>query len=587
MNKISKKIVENYNLLKSRKELNILNAISRFNTYQKHDRVREEIYYDPKFTYKDVKIRTSTKHNKSKAENKKRREEKHADEVRCEEIELEEKLIYAIQCKNRYCMLSDLEKNYEVSSEHALITNKIKRENKIGVEKIEISGLNKSDELMNFGKKNIWIVFVYLDLISHIKKMNLDFTATPIKSTNYNNISSCSTPLIPINPNLICIRNTPVLDKTQQSGTQDNLDENRSFNLKRKGTLDDSQNDLEQTLTESLSIPEKGGVSGSERETNSCKRSKAELKGKNMLIGNTKINFSLKTKDGFGTAQSTQNNWTDNQMITNESNGNGENWGGTLTEKALENANTRQLNDFPSANAQTTPSANAQLTTLKLLHKPKMLTREQYSRKKDDTPKPKTILILLTQDQLKFAQSGVNIGEYVMEKTQSRLEFSSGAVNGYTLINHKLFLYPGSNEDHDKIFTNKKWSLGSNEMYSLENKGNLLILRGVSVEEIETHAKISEDLQRIGIKRWRPLVGEDTKYMGVKAECHTRGNLIDIMHKHFVDGRSYSLNNGKTAYVRFDPDIKKSDAMLQLLSATVFKRTSPLRGQMCQGTNVW
>jgi hypothetical protein len=53
-----------------------------------------------------------------------------------------------------------------------------------------------------------------------------------------------------------------------------------------------------------------------------------------------------------------------------------------------------------------------------------------------------------------------------------------------------------------------------------------------------------------------PLVGEDPKYMRVKAECHARGNLIDIMHKYFVDGKSYTLNNGKSAYVRFDPDVK-------------------------------
>ncbi len=54
-----------------------------------------------------------------------------------------------------------------------------------------------------------------------------------------------------------------------------------------------------------------------------------------------------------------------------------------------------------------------------------LITREQYNRKKDDVPKPKTIMILLTQDQLKFAHSGTNIGAYVMDKTQARLEVSS------------------------------------------------------------------------------------------------------------------------------------------------------------------
>ena len=87
MNKISKKIVENYNLLKLRREFNIVNAISRFNTYQKHDRERLEMYYDPKFTYKDVKNNVHSRHNRSKAENKKRKNEKHAANEWSEETE--------------------------------------------------------------------------------------------------------------------------------------------------------------------------------------------------------------------------------------------------------------------------------------------------------------------------------------------------------------------------------------------------------------------------------------------------------------------------------------------------------------------
>jgi hypothetical protein len=51
-------------------------------------------------------------------------------------------------------------------------------------------------------------------------------------------------------------------------------------------------------------------------------------------------------------------------------------------------------------------------------------------------------------------------------------------------------------------------------------------------------------------------------YMVVKAECHA----IDIMHKFFLDGKSYySLNNGKSAYVRI------RCRMLQVSSASNFE----------------
>ena len=78
-----------------------------------------------------------------------------------------------------------------------------------------------------------------------------------------------------------------------------------------------------------------------------------------------------------------------------------------------------------------------------------------------------------------------------------------------------MFLYPGTNDDHDKIFTIKKWSLGQNQ--------------------IKCFRQIKEDLLRIDIeKRWKPPVDEDPGYIwGVKAECHA----IDIMYaSFFLDG---------------------------------------------------
>jgi hypothetical protein len=71
-----------------------------------------------------------------------------------------------------------------------------------------------------------------------------------------------------------------------------------------------------------------------------------------------------------------------------------------------------------------------------------------------------------------------------------------------------VFLYPGTNDDHGKIFTIKKWALGSesNQMFSLEKRGKLLILRGIG--------QIKEAFLRIGIEtRWKPIVGEDPRYI--------------------------------------------------------------------------
>jgi hypothetical protein len=379
----------------------------------------------------------------------------------------------------------------------------------------------------------------------------LDLFETPSKQSTFLKENYVATPLTLIDPNKVYNRsasvNPTILDSINECDDSTFGSETRASS-KRKVGANDSQEELESSFDNSLTQKEKSAI---ENTTNNCKKIKSNLTSFNMLQTNQRINFAIRTKGDNNLNRISS--WKDDngQMQTNEehmpiANTNGNANGGI--------GSTRQtLNDFPTANETSALVSNVNMSTN---HKPRVITRDQYSKKKENTPKPKTILILLTQDQLKFAHSGANLGAYVMDKTKARLEISSGAVDGYTLINHKLFLYPGTNDDHDKIFTNKSWSLGRNQMFSLENKGNCLILRGISVEEIETHDHIKDELSRIGIKSWKPLVGEDPKHMGVKVECHTRGNLIDIMHKHFVDGRSYSLNNGKTAYMRIDPDIK-------------------------------
>jgi hypothetical protein len=145
----------------------------------------------------------------------------------------------------------------------------------------------------------------------------------------------------------------------------------------------------------------------------------------------------------------------------------------------------------------------------------------------------------------------------VIEKfTGGKLERTNGASNGITLIGHKLFIYPATEKDHDIIFTHKLWPLAKNQSYSLGNKGKTIILRGISCVEIDDHPDIYKDLSHLGIQNWRPLAANDRNYGGCKAECETRGNLVDIMHKWYVSGKSYPLKNGLTAQVRFDPNVK-------------------------------
>ena len=133
------------------------------------------------------------------------------------------------------------------------------------------------------------------------------------------------------------------------------------------------------------------------------------------------------------------------------------------------------------------------------------------NKKKEEISKPKTILYLLEQAQIKYAL-GVDMSHIVEKFTGGKLERTSGAPNGYTLIGHKLFLYPATDRDHDVIFTHKLWPLARNTMFSLENKGTNIILRGISCAEIDDHPDIYQDLTQMGIKNWRPLAGDDTNY---------------------------------------------------------------------------
>jgi hypothetical protein len=237
------------------------------------------------------------------------------------------------------------------------------------------------------------------------------------------------------------------------------------------------------------------------------------------------------------------------------------NQGETMDEGNVENLNTltntidnrneiietdeNTLKEFPTATGDKVAKVSKSF---------KILSREEMA-KKFEIRKPKTILILLEPQQVKYAQNN-DMGKFKTMHTNGKLESNSGAPYGFTLIAHKLFLYPATDHDHDLIFTNKNWPLKKNSIFSLENKGNTIILRGISCVEINDHPAIYKDLTCMGIKNWRPLVGDDPNYGSCKAECEARGNLVDIMHKWFTDGKKFQLKNGHTASLRFDPDIK-------------------------------
>lgn len=214
------------------------------------------------------------------------------------------------------------------------------------------------------------------------------------------------------------------------------------------------------------------------------------------------------------------------------------------------------------------PPATGELFNKRQARPIKVVTRDEMAmkyKKREEIVKPKTILILLEQAQIKYAL-GVDMCVVIEKFTGGKLERTIGAPNGYTLIGHKLFIYPATEKDHDIIFTHKVWPLSKNQSYSLENKGTTIILRGVSCVEIDDHPEIYKDLSLMGIKNWKPLAGDDRNYGGCKAECETRGNLVDIMHKWYVSGKKYSLKNGHTAQVRFDPDVKNPIQCYKCLS---------------------
>ena len=189
--------------------------------------------------------------------------------------------------------------------------------------------------------------------------------------------------------------------------------------------------------------------------------------------------------------------------------------------------------------------------------KPKVITRESLQEKKKRFEnKPNAILIFLMDDQNKFIDNN-DLDKYISDKTDIKLDSRSGSNGkGHTKIGKKLFLYPESDRDHDNILRNKNWMFNKNQMTSLENRSNYVILRGISINEIENSQTIRQDFSKMNIESWSALIEGENNHLAVKCKMITRADLSEILSNYYIDGKKYLLPNNKIAQVRFDPDIQ-------------------------------
>jgi hypothetical protein len=187
--------------------------------------------------------------------------------------------------------------------------------------------------------------------------------------------------------------------------------------------------------------------------------------------------------------------------------------------------------------------------------RPKGVTREDLYRQRQEIIRPKTICFALSNSQMNFLSS-TNIENFITSKTNVKLD-RTGQSKGYSFIGQKLYVYTATQEDFENLITNKTWPLSKNQFVTLDHKSNTFVLRGICVDEIEQNKNIASDLENMGVKKWSPLIKGQTSHMGVKCECEEKAHLTEILKNFYVDGKKYSIGNGKHANVRFDPDIPK------------------------------
>jgi hypothetical protein len=207
------------------------------------------------------------------------------------------------------------------------------------------------------------------------------------------------------------------------------------------------------------------------------------------------------------------------------------------------------------------PLVEASSSIQKERKEPQVVTRSiiNQRRKVATENRVNAIVFDLSNEQLNFF-SRYRPDTYVKEKLKVQLDSRRGS-SGCTILGNRLFVYPLTEGDHDKIIRNKNWSLANNSQTSLENKGNCFILKGLSVNEIERNEHIANDLKQMGVLSWTPLIGKHIKeandHVGVRCETSNRAELCQILTMHYANGKKYDIGQNEVVEASFDPMCKQ------------------------------
>ncbi len=384
----------------------------------------------------------------------------------------------------------------------------------------------------------ICLIFTFLDTINKIKNMSYDFShldsspfqeflETP-KKNQLVNLTNFETPLKAIDPNLILSQTNSKQSEKRKITTIVENDENEDSRQSPSANTSDKSSAPNVTNLSPL-------ASGNRKSNNKKMKTQKEMTT-NFVSLTVKTNSNKFTADVPMDTDKTTVPHDNEDAIHIESNKNS---------TVGQNAAPKILNECPVYDEKDVESRQ------RSSQKPKVITRGDYSRSKEQV-KPKTICYALSDSQIRFLSS-VNVVDFITQTAKINLDLS-GNSRGYTIIGQKLFVYTATQDDFEKLVKNNNWPLHRNQFVTLEHKSSTVILRGISVDEIEQHTEIAEDLKFMGVIGWTPLIEGQNDHMGVKCEVGDKAHLTEILRRCYVEGKRYKLGNGKSANVRFDPD---------------------------------
>ena len=114
-------------------------------------------------------------------------------------------------------------------------------------------------------------------------------------------------------------------------------------------------------------------------------------------------------------------------------------------------------------------------------------------------------------------------------------EFSIQNING-EIRDNRLYVYPNSQEDFEKITTDTINSLSKCNRKTIPYKGDTLIVSKLTFRELNSNPMLQEKFKNWGITSWSPLVENKWDYRGVKCKCRKRGSLAEIMRTYYLEG---------------------------------------------------